>query len=66
MERDFDTTKRMAVDAVEAAKMIGVCERTIRTMTKEQQIPFVRVRGRVLFPIAELKAWLEDRVEKST
>lgn len=65
MEDSFDTTTRLAVDALEAARMIGVSERTIRTLTKEQQIPFVRVRGRVLYPIAALEAWLRDQTEQS-
>lgn len=50
----------LAVDAVAAAKLIGVCETTLRKLAKHGQIPHKRVCGRLLFPVHQLREWLAN------
>ncbi len=53
---------RLAVRALEAAKMLGISERTLWKLTKNKQIPCKRVgdgcRKTTLYSIRELDAWL--------
>lgn len=46
------------LDEVEAAELIGVCDRTLREYRKRKQVPFARMGGRVLYIKAQLIAWL--------
>lgn len=42
----------------EVAKMIGVSTATIYQMAREDQIPHIRIRGRVLFHKDVVNSWL--------
>jgi excisionase family DNA binding protein len=53
------------LSAKEAAVYLGVSERHLWTQTKARRIPHVKIGGRVLYPVKELDAWLEDRAAKS-
>lgn len=52
----------LALRPREAAKALGISERTLWTLTHEGSIPCVRLgtgkRRAVLYPIADLQAWL--------
>ncbi len=51
--------------AKEAAAYLGVSERHLWTQTKARRIPHVKIGRRVLYPVKELDAWLEDRAARS-
>ena len=51
----------LALSAVEAARAIGVCPRTLATMTKRGEVPHVRIGRRVLYRPEALQAWLAGR-----
>lgn len=54
----------LAVDTKTAAKMLNVCERTIRTLTKRGELPVIRIMGRVLFSREELEDFVRSRSKK--
>lgn len=47
--------ERLTVSAAEAAEMLGICQRTLWTLTKEKQIPCIRVRRRVLYSLETIQ-----------
>lgn len=59
---------RLALRHREAAKALGVSERTLRAWAKNGRVPYVRIGGRVLYPVEELQAWLrrEAALQKET
>ena len=55
----------LRMNAGEAAEFVGVAEKTIRKLTSEQRIPFIRISGRcVRYDRRALSAWLEARSVK--
>jgi len=62
---DSPAPEPLAVGRREAALMLGISERLLWTLTQEGQIPHVRIASRVLYPVAELRRWLEDRSRAS-
>lgn len=55
-----DELPLLAVDAAKAAKLIGMCESTVRKLVKSKEIPHKYVRRRLLFSVDALKKWLAD------
>ncbi len=55
------TPAPLALRSHAAAAALGVDERTLRRWQKDEGLPFARVGGVVLFPVAELRAWLAER-----
>jgi excisionase family DNA binding protein len=47
-----------AVDSFEAARLLGVSERHLRTLAKAGTVASVRLGGRVVYPIADLQQLL--------
>ncbi|MBI1382102.1 MAG: helix-turn-helix domain-containing protein [Planctomycetaceae bacterium] len=47
----------------EAAQALGISERTLWSLTRDKRngVPHLRVGRAVLYPTAELRAWLERR-----
>ena len=65
---DPDLTKtRLSLRPVEAAKALGISPRLLWQLTHDGVIPCVRVgsgkRQTVLYPIADLQAWLSRQAE---
>lgn len=62
-----DLSAPLALRPREAAKALGISERHLWQLTKDGQIPCVRVgsgtRKTVLYPVAELQAWLSRQAE---
>ena len=52
---------RLALGVKEAARAIGISERKMRELLPA--MPHLRVGGRVLIPIDELRAWLRRELE---
>ena len=52
---------RLALRPMEAAKALGIGERTLRQILP--QLPHVRVGGVVLLPVEALRRWLEEQVK---
>jgi excisionase family DNA binding protein len=46
---DVSSVEPLTVDVRTAAKMLNVCERTIRNLTKNGVLPVIRIAGRVLY-----------------
>jgi excisionase family DNA binding protein len=51
----------LAVGARDAARMLGVCEKTIRTMAAAGELPSARIGTRLILRVAALEQWLRDR-----
>lgn len=57
----LDLSRRLALRPAEAARALGLSERTLRANLRE--LPHVRVRGCVLLPVDGLRAWLGERAK---
>ena len=49
MINDVLSVEPLVVSVKEAARMLGVCERTVRTLTRDGVLPVVRIASRVLY-----------------
>jgi len=55
-------TTGLRMNAAEAAAFVGVAEKTIRKLTSEQRIPFIRISARcVRYDRQKLADWLASR-----
>lgn len=63
------TSPALALRSRYAAKALGISERLLWQLTHDGAIPSVRVgsgkRKTILYPVAELQAWLARRAEAS-
>ena len=55
----------LTVNAKTAAKMLGVCERTVRTLTKMGELPVVKILGRVLYRPDDLIEFVQRRTQRA-
>lgn len=62
-DRSFHLADRLALRPREAAKALGLSERALRQLAPE--IPRVHRGGLVLYPVAELNAWLSREARAS-
>ncbi len=53
----------LALRSREAAKALGISERTLARLKAAGQLAFVRVGNSILFPVKALEAWLEGHSE---
>lgn len=64
-----DLSAPLALRPREAAKALGISARHLWQLTKDGHIPCVRVgsgtRKTVLYPVAELQAWLVQQTAKT-
>lgn len=49
----------------EAARYVGVSERTLRSLVAERKIPFVRIRRRIIFRLVDLDRWIEEHLQEA-
>lgn len=54
--------QKIMLSVNETAKLIGVSKTTIYAMTREEQIPHIRVRGRILFHRETIEHWLRGKL----
>jgi excisionase family DNA binding protein len=52
-------SERLALRPAEAARALGVSERTLRTLLP--RLPHVRLSGTVLLPVRDLERWLHEQ-----
>ena len=57
-ERGSEQPNRLAVRPRDAARILGISERTLWSLTKKGEIPHVRTGRVVLYSIAALEEWL--------
>ncbi len=61
IRRDFmkaTEVRPLAVRGKEAARLLGISERTLARLKSGGQLPFVRVGAVVLYPLSGLENWL--------
>jgi excisionase family DNA binding protein len=61
IESRVHLTERLALRPSEAAKALGVSERTLRQILPE--LPHVRLGGRIVIPVQALREWLRELTE---
>lgn len=56
-------TPRLALRPPQAAAALGISERALWTLTKDETsgIPHVRIGRAVVYPVADLERWLTER-----
>lgn len=59
-ESPVEKAEPLAVNTSEAARLLGVSERTVHNLVKRGKIVCKKVGWRSIFPIASLKAFLES------
>ena len=53
----------LAVRRTEAAKMLGISQRTFAELVKDGEVPFVRLRNVKVYSVEGLQRWLNDRCQ---
>jgi len=56
----------LTVNVKEAARMLGVCERTIRNLTKLGELPVIRIASRVLYSREDLSEFVRQRSKQES
>ena len=56
--QEIKSMEPLVFNARETAKLLDVSLRTLRRLTSQGKIPFVKVGGRVLYPRKRLEAFL--------
>jgi len=54
----------LALRPRQAAQALGICEKTLWSWTKNGTLPHVRIGRTVLYPVAELQAWLSENANR--
>lgn len=58
------TVEKLSLRSREAAQALGISERTLWSLCQRNEIPHVKTGRVVLFPIASLKQWLEEKTKR--
>lgn len=53
-----------AYSVKETTRILGIGARKLFDMTKRGEIPHIKLGKRVLYPVAQLRAWLEAQTKK--
>ena len=59
-----DATEPLALRPREAARAIGISERTLFSWTKSGSVPHVKIGRAVLYPVESLKRWLAEQSQQ--
>lgn len=54
--------KRLAYTVKEAAEMLGLSKSRLYEMVQFDEIPYMRIGGKILLPKKEFESWLNSRV----
>lgn len=55
----------LALRPRDAARSLGVSERTLWSLTKRREIPFVRFGKAVRYPVHLLREWLDKQAQRA-
>jgi excisionase family DNA binding protein len=61
MDRMPEEVRRQALSPVEAARAMGLGERTVRDLCRDGQLRHVRVGARIVIPTKAIDEFLESR-----
>ena len=56
---------RLLLSVREAATAMGICEKTLWTLTQAGEIPVVRIGRAVRYPVDGLREWIQKKSEDS-
>lgn len=56
----------LLVNARDAGKMLGVCERTIYNLVERGELSIVHIGRATRFAVADLRAWVQKASEKKS
>ena len=62
---DNNRTEKLLLRPAEAADQLGISRTRCYQLLKEGTIPSVKIGSSVRVPTGQLKAWIDDRVEKT-
>lgn len=65
METETKSVERMLITAREAAAALGVCERTLYSLTKRGEIPAVHIGRAVRYDIESLKQFIKESLKNN-
>ncbi len=52
----------LLVDVTECGRLLGGLSRnSIFRLVRDEKLPHVKLRGRLLFPVDELRRWIEEQ-----
>ena len=66
LKNDVLVAEPLLLDVKTTARMLNVCERTIRTLTKMGELPVVKILGRVLYSREDLVEFVRQRSQRET
>lgn len=56
----------LALRPREAARALGISERTLWTWTQAGDVPHLRRNGTILYPVDTLRRWLDEQAAQAT
>ena len=62
---DNNRTEKLLLRPAEAAEQLGVSRTRCYQLLKSGTIPSVKIGSSIRIPTGQLKAWIDDRVEKT-
>lgn len=65
-KRTASGTSRLALTLDEAAESLGVSRRTLWGLVNAGRVPAVKIGGRWLLPVDDLRRWLSDGAQCGT
>lgn len=54
----------LAVRAAQAARILGIGERLLWSLTNQGEIPHVRIGRAIVYPVDALRDWLRERAAR--
>lgn len=63
VETNDITAERITITPLELSQLLGVSRATIYTMVRQNQIPHIKVRGKILFNRSVIIAWTKGEYE---
>jgi len=58
------TLQPLALRPRQAARLLGVCERTLANWTRQGSVPYIKLGRAVLYPVDLLQDWLRQKAAR--
>lgn len=65
MDSQENKQLRLLLSVREAATAMGICEKTLWTLTQQGEIPVIRIGRAVRYPVDGLREWIQKQCGKS-